>query len=93
MNMLYLIVSTPHPSRPEDVKSERLKFWSWIKDLKSKKTIICCYPRVGRGVVAIVDVSSNDELHQHMTHWTDIVPVSFDVYPLATPAEAEKHLK
>ncbi len=93
MDMLYLVISTPHPSKSEDVKPERLKFWSWIKNLKSKNTIICCYPRVGRGVVAIFDVSSNDELHKHMTQWTNIVPVSFDIYPLATPSEAEKLLK
>jgi muconolactone delta-isomerase len=91
--MLYLMISTPHPSKPEDVKNARLEFWSWINDLKSKNKIVCFYPRVGRGVVAIFDVSSNDELHKLMTQWINIVPVSFDIYPLATPSEAEELLK
>jgi len=29
-------MSTPHPSRPEDIKNARLAFRSWIKDLKSE---------------------------------------------------------
>ena len=91
--MLYLVISTPHPSKPEDVKKARIEFRSWIKDLKSKNKLVCFYPRVGRGSVVILDVSSNDELHKLMTQWTNIVPVSFDIYPLATPSEAEELLK
>ena len=91
--MLYLVISTPHPSRPEDVKNARLEFRSWIKDLKSNKKLVCFYPRVGRGSIVILDVSSNDELHKLMTQWLDIVPVNFDIYPLTTPSEAEKLLK
>jgi muconolactone delta-isomerase len=91
--MLYLVISTPHPSRPEDIKNARLAFRSWVKDLKSENKIVCFYPRVGRGSVVIFDVSSNDELHGLMTQWLDIVPVSFDIYPLTTPSEAEELLK
>ena len=87
------MISTPHPSKPEDVKNARLEFRSWINDLKSKNKVVCFYPRVGRGSVVIFDVSSNDELHKLMTQWTNIVPVSFDIYPLATPSEAEELLK
>ena len=91
--MLYLVISTPRPSKPEDVKNARLEFRSWINDLKSKSNVVCFYPRVGRGSVVIFDVSSNDELHKLMTQWTNIVPVSFDIYPLATPSKAEELLK
>ena len=91
--MLYLVISTPHPSRPEDVKNARLEFRSWINDLRSKKKLSCFYPRVGRGSIVILDVSSNDELHKLMTHWLNIVPVSFDIYPLTTPSKAEELLK
>ena len=52
--MLFLVISTPHPSRPEDVKDARLKFRQWIDDLKLKKKVICFYPRVGRGSVVIL---------------------------------------
>ncbi len=91
--MLYLMTSTPHPSIPKDVKNARLEFRSWINDLKSKNKVVCFYPRVGRGSVVIFDVSSNDELHKLVTQWTNIVPVSFDIYPLATLSEAEELLK
>ena len=91
--MLYLVISTPHPSRPEDVKNARLEFRSWIKDLKSKNKLVCFYPRVCRGSIVIFDVSSNDDLHKLMTQWLNIVPVSFDIYPLTTPSEAEELLK
>ena len=91
--MLYLVISTPHPSRPKDVKNARLEFRSWIRDLKSENKVVCFYPRVGRGSIVILDVSSNDELHKFMTQWLSIVPVSFDIYPLATPLEAEELLK
>ena len=85
-------MSTPHPSRPKDVKGARLEFRSWIKDLESKNKVVCFYPKVGRGSIVVLDVCSNDELHQLLTQWLNIVPVGFDMYPLATPAEAEELL-
>jgi len=91
--MLHLVISTPHPSKPEDVKNARLQFRSWVNGLTSKNKVICFYPRVGRGSIAILNVSSNDELHALMTEWLNIVPVGFDIYPLATPSEAEELLK
>ena len=91
--MLYLIISTPHPSRPEDVKNARLEFLSWIDELKSSRKVVWYYPRAGRGIAAVLDVASNDELHGIMTQWTNIVPVGFDVYPLVTPSGAEALLK
>jgi muconolactone delta-isomerase len=91
--MLFLVISSPHPSKPEDVKKARLEFRSWIGDLKSENKVVCFYPRVGRGSVVILEVSSNDELHMLLTQWSNIVPIGFDIYPLATPAEAEELLK
>lgn len=41
----------------------------------------------------IFDISLNDELHLQMTQRLDIVPVNFEIYPLADPSEAEKLLK
>ncbi len=82
--MLFLVIITPHLSRPEDVKDARAKFRVWIDDLKLKKKVVCFYPRVGRGSIVIFDVASNDELHELMTQWLNIVPVNFDIYPLTT---------
>jgi len=90
--MLYLLMSTPYPSRPEDAKGARVEFRSWIGELKSRNKVICFYPKVGRGSVVIFDLSSHDELHELLTQWLDIVPASFDIYPLATPSEAERLL-
>jgi muconolactone delta-isomerase len=91
--MLFLVISTTPPSRPEEVRSARLAFRSWIAELQSKDKVVSFYPRVGRGSVVIFDVSSNDELHELMTQWTNLIPVFFDIFPLATPAEAEKLLR
>jgi len=91
--MLYLVITTPYPSKPEDAKNARLEFRSRINNLKSKNKVVCFYPRVGRGSIVIFDVSSNDELHKLMTQWLNIVPVSFEMYPLATPLETDKLLK
>jgi muconolactone delta-isomerase len=90
--MLFLVISSPHPSRPEDVKGARMEFRSWIGELTSHNKLVCFYPRVGRGSVVILDVDSNDELHQLLTQWLNIVPVSFEVYPLATPSKAQELL-
>jgi hypothetical protein len=87
------VISTPHPSKPEGVKNARLEFRSWIKNLKSDNKVVCFYPRVGRGSIVVFDVSSNDEIHKLMTQWLNIVPVSFEIYPLATPLEADELLK
>lgn len=91
--MLYLVVSAPHPSKPESAKDARLEFRSWIAELKSQGEVLHFYPRVGRGSIVILDVSSNDRLHGLLTQWSNIVPAGFDLYPLATPSEAEGLLK
>ena len=91
--MLFLVVSTPQPAKPEEVKAARLNFREWIATLKAEKKVLCFYPRVGRGSVVIFDVASNDELHKLLTEWSEIVPAGFEIYPLATPSEAERLLK
>jgi muconolactone delta-isomerase len=91
--MLYLVVSDPHPSRPEDVKDQRLEWRKWLADLKSRHKVVSFYPKVGRGAVVIFDLSSNDELHILLTQWLNLVPASFTIQPLATPTEEEKLLR
>jgi muconolactone delta-isomerase len=91
--MLYLVVSTPHPAKPEDIKDVRSKWWTWAEDLRTKGRAICYYARVGRGAMIVFDVPSNTELHEHLTQWSNIVPVTFDVYPLVDPEAAQQLLK
>ena len=90
--MLFLVITTPPPTLPKEVKSIRLQLRAWLKDLKAKKKVITFYPRVGRGAVVIFDVASNDELHELMTQWLNILPVNFDIYPLPTPSFQEEVL-
>jgi muconolactone delta-isomerase len=91
--MLFLVISSPHPTRPEEVKDARLEFRSWVAELDSQNKLVCFYPRVGRGSVVILDVTSNDELHRLLTQWLNIVPVGFEVHPLVTPTEARELLE
>ena len=91
--MLYLVISDPHPSRPEEVKDARLQWRNWLDDLKSRNKVVSFYPKVGRGAVVIFDLSSNDELHTLLTQWLNLVPVNFTIHPLATPIEEEKVLR
>jgi muconolactone delta-isomerase len=88
--MLFLVVSSPHPTKPEEVKNARAQIWRWIDDLKSPGKVIFFYPIVGRGAAAVFDVDSNDELHKLLTQWLNMVPAKFDIYPLATPSEAKE---
>ena len=44
------------------------------------------------GVVAILDVKSNEELHRILNDWTDIIPAHFDTYPLVDTAATTKML-
>jgi muconolactone delta-isomerase len=91
--MVYLVISTPHPAKPEDIKDVRARWWTWAEDLKSRKKAVCFYVRAGRGAIVIFDVSSNEELHELMTQWSNIVPVRFDVYPLVDSPRAQELLK
>ena len=61
----------------------RKKFRFWIDDLKKQNKVINTYHKMGKGSIIFFDVSSNDELHQLMTQWLDIVeiPVKFDIIP------------
>lgn len=91
--MFFLVISNPQPSKPNEVKAQRLEFRTWIESPKLKNKVVSYFPRVGRGSIVIFDVKSNDELHSFLTDWTNVVPAQFDIYPLATPDLAEKLLR
>lgn len=90
--MLFLVISSPYPSRPEDTKTVRLEFRHWIKSLEAQKKVLYAFPKVCRGYTAVFDVSSNEELHEYLTSWSDIIPVSFEILPLVSPEVSEKML-
>ena len=41
----------------------------------------------------IFDVNSNGERRELLTQWLNMVPVTFDTYPLVTPEQALQFLK
>jgi len=91
--MLFLIISNPHPSKPEESKTVRLEFRHWIKALETEKKVLYAFPRVCRGYAAVFDVVGNEELHEFLTKWSNIIPVSFDIYPLVSPETSERLLR
>ena len=80
--MLFLVISNPRPERPSDVAKARQGFWPWMATYQSQGICKHIYPRVGRGVVAIFDVKSNEVLHRILNEWADIIPAQFETYPL-----------
>ena len=80
--MLFLIISSPNPHNPSEVKDQRRKYWPWAQDKLAKGLAVSFYARTGRGAVAIFDVDSNDVLHRLLNEWSEIMPAKFHKYPL-----------
>jgi len=89
--MLFLVVSTPRPERPSDLAAQRQKFWPRITNYQANGICRHVYPRVGRGVIAVFDVESNEVLHRILNEWANIIPAHFDTYPLVD-LEATKRM-
>jgi muconolactone delta-isomerase len=90
--MLFLVVSTPRPERPSDVSARREEYWRWLAPLQRRGQCKWGYGRVGRGAVALFDVDANETLHRLLNEWADIIPATFDVYPLIDSAAATRFL-
>ena len=80
--MLFLVVSTPRPERPSAVRDRRKQYWDWIEPLLASGAARFCYPRAGRGAVALFDIDGNETLHRLLNEWAEIIPAEFAVYPL-----------
>jgi hypothetical protein len=68
----------------------RIAFRNWLRRLK---TVVCFYPRQGRGAVIIFDLDSRRELAKILRDWTNLVNAQFAVYPLQNPVLSQKALK
>lgn len=90
--MLFLVVSTPRPERPSAVAGRREQYWRWLAPLQRSGQCKWGYGRVGRGAVALFDVDANGTLHRLLNEWAEIVPATFDVYPLIDSAAAKRFL-
>jgi len=80
--MLFLVISNPRADRPSDMAASRQSFWPWMAGYQASGICQHIYPRVGRGVVVVFKVDSNDVLHRILNEWADIIPAQFEVYPL-----------
>ncbi len=80
--MLFLVISNPRADRPSDMAAMRQSFWPWMAGYQASGICQHIYPRVGRGVVVVFKVDSNDVLHRILNEWADIIPAQFEVYPL-----------
>jgi len=54
--MLFLVISTPAPTRPSDVREARKSFWPWVEDKLARGIARSFYPRTGRGAMGVFDV-------------------------------------
>ena len=84
--MLFLVISHPAAARPSEIAADRRKFWTWLAPLEASGAVRHCYPRAGRGAVALFDVDSNETLQRYLTEWAEIIPATFDVLPLVDRA-------
>jgi hypothetical protein len=90
--MLFLVVSTPRPERPSEMAQQRQSFWPWIASYQAQGVCRHIYARVGRGAVAVLDVSDNASLHRILNEWADIIPTHFDTFPLIDADAAKRML-
>ena len=90
--MLFLVISSPRPERPSTVATQRKAFWGWLEPKLKRKKALWAYARAGRGLVAVLDVRSHEELHAVLNEWAEIIPAQFEVLPLVDPAKAKRYL-
>ena len=84
--MLFLVISHPAAARSSEVAAARRAFWDWVAPLERDGTVRYCYPRLGRGAVALFEVDSTERLQGYLTQWSDLIPATFDVLPLVDVA-------
>ena len=83
--MLFLVISSPVPTRPSEAREARKNFWPWVEDKIARGIARSFYPRTGRGAVAVFNVDSHETLHRLLNEWMDAVPAEFQILPLMEP--------
>lgn len=90
--MLFMVISTPRPERPSTMTPSRKAYWEWLAPLQDNGTCKGAWARTGRGAVILFDVPDNDTLHRLLNEWAEIIPATFDVYPLIDTGAAKAFL-
>ena len=83
--MLFLVVSTPHPSPPTESAGKRIEWREWAARLQQAGEVRDWCFRVGRGAAVVFNVPHNETLHARLTEWLTYIPAHFDVLPLVDP--------
>ena len=91
--MLFMVISTPRPEPPSVMTPKREAYWEWMEPLQAKGLCKGVWARTGRGAIALLDVADNETLHRLMNEWAEIVPATFEVYPVIDPGPAKAYLK
>ena len=88
--MLFMVMSTPRPERPSDVRAGQRMFWEWLQPLQERGICKAHFVKTGRGLFVVFDVDSHETLHGYLTDWANCVPAEFQVWPLIDPAHQER---
>lgn len=91
--MLTLVISTPHPSAPDDAAARRLAWRDWVRDLERQGQVRAWYLRAGRGAAVVFDLPDNETLHARLTEWLTYVAAGFDIFPLVDAEQQERLLR
>ena len=91
--MLFMIISTPRPEKPSVVTPSRQAYWEWLAPLQKKGLCKGVWARTGRGAIALLDVPDNETLHKLLNEWAEIIPATFEVYPVIDPGPSKDYLK
>ena len=91
--MLFMVISTPRPEQPSLMTPKREAYWEWLAPLQTQGLCKGIWARTGRGAIALLDVPDNETLHRLMNEWSEIIPATFEVYPVIDPGPAKAYLK
>jgi len=90
--MLTMIITTPRADPPSTMRRRRQRLWRWIAPKLKSRRVHWIYARPGRGAVALFDVESHEQLHGLLNEWAEIIPATFELYPLLDAAAAQRYL-
>jgi muconolactone delta-isomerase len=88
--MLFMVISTPRPDQPSNVREQQKKWWIWLDELTRAGTVKHTWTKTGRGAVVVFDVQSHEELHKLVNQWSENVPATFEVIPLVAKEHQER---
>ena len=90
--MLFMIISNPRPEKPSGAVKARRQYWKWVDPLVESGVVKSIWARPGRGAVVVFDVEDHTHLHRLLNEWAELIPATFDTYPLIDTVAARRHL-